>query len=205
MKYHFIHIPKNGGQSVRAALARRGDVSLATPLHSRYVDVVDNLGTDLRYFCIVRNPWSRTASRYLFARHDCRNWPADDPRRLYIERATFEDFVMDRSVFEIPEHPGQPWMGPMNSWFDQLEWISDKDGAVRTECLRLECLDRDLEIFFGEEIRVSRKNSIETPYDYRSMYSDKLRDVVASVFSRDISHFGFFFDSTATRNVVVAK
>jgi hypothetical protein len=202
MKYHFIHIPKNGGQSVRAALARRGDVSLTRPLHARYVDVVDDVGTDLKYFCIIRNPWSRTASRYLFARQDCRNWPFDDPRRVYIERATFRDFVTDQMVFEIPEHPGQPWMGPMNSWFDQLEWIVDKDRTARCQCLRLECLETDLEAYFGEAIRVPRENKTRTPYDYRSMYTDELREIVGSTFAEDISHFGFTFETSATRNIV---
>ncbi|MGH2952259.1 MAG: hypothetical protein ACRDKX_09460, partial [Solirubrobacterales bacterium] len=59
-KYHFIHIPKNGGISVRKALKRRGDVSVSQPFHYRYVDIADNVGRGLQFFCIVRNPWSRT-------------------------------------------------------------------------------------------------------------------------------------------------
>ena len=109
-KYHFVHIPKNGGNSVRAALKKRGDVSLSRPFHYRYVDIADRVGRDLTFFCIVRNPWSRTASRFAFAKQNAQNWSANDPRRIYIENATFENFVKDRKVFDIPEHPAQPWI-----------------------------------------------------------------------------------------------
>ena len=107
-KYHFIHIPKNGGSSVRTALEKRGDVSLSIPYHYRYVDIADKVSRDLTFFCIVRNPWSRTASRYVFGKQNAKEWPAGDPRKSYIEKATFADFVRDQKIFEIPEHPGQP-------------------------------------------------------------------------------------------------
>jgi hypothetical protein len=203
LKYHFIHIPKNGGQSTRAALARRGDVSLTEPLHSRYRDVVGTVGSDLRYFCIVRNPWSRTASRYLFARQNSVNWPASDPRRIYIEKATFAQFVEEQRIFDIPEHPGRPWMGPMNSWFDQLEWVVDESGVVQVQCLRLEHLDADIAAFFGEPVSVPRKNTTRSAKDYRTLYDDRLVEIVARTFARDIEHFGFSFDSPATRNCLV--
>jgi hypothetical protein len=200
--YHFIHIPKNGGTSVRASLKRRGDVSLGQPFHSRYLDVVGELGIDLRYFCVVRNPWSRTASRYVFSRQTARGWPADDPRKLYIEKASFEDYVRDQKIFDIPEHPGRPWMGPMNSWFNQLEWITDEDQIVRCDCLRLERLEHDLEKYFGEPVNVVRENRTKNHYDYKELYTPKLIEAVGEVFQRDIDHFGFTFEGPATRGFV---
>ena len=153
-KYHFIHIPKNGGNSVRRAFRRNGTVSVTKPYHYRYVDVADKVGRHLKFFCIVRNPWSRTASRFVFAKQVSQKWPADDPRRLYLSEASFEDYVRDHRIFEIPEHPGQPWMGPMNSWFDQLEWISNEDGEVVCDCLRLEHLQSDIASYFGNKIKI---------------------------------------------------
>lgn len=201
-RYHFIHIPKNGGTSVRAALARRGDVSLGKPFHSRYVDVVADLDQGLRYFCVVRNPWSRTASRYVFTKQTARRWPADDPRKIYIENASFEDYVRDQRIFEIPEHPGKPWMGPMNSWFNQLDWITDENQIVRCDCLRLEKLENDLETYFGEPVKVQRENTSKQRYSYREMYTEKLIEIIADTFQRDIEHFGFTFDGPATRSFV---
>jgi hypothetical protein len=203
-RFHFIHIPKNGGNSVRAALQRRRDVSLSRPMHFRYVDIADEVGRDLKFFCIVRNPWSRTASRFVFAKQNCRKWPEKDPRKEYIQQASFADFVRDRKIFEIPEHPGQPWMGPMNSWFDHLEWIRDERGEVVCDCLRLEFLTEDISTYFGESIDLPHRNATKTKYDYRSMYDDDLAEIVANEFREDIEYFGFSFDSAATRGFIGA-
>jgi hypothetical protein len=167
------------------------------------VDIADTVGRDLRFFCIVRNPWSRTASRFTFAKQNSKTWPADDPRRIYIEKASFENFVTDRRIFTIPEHPGQPWMGPMNSWFNQLEWVTDESKQVVCDCLRLEYLDHDLTHYFNETIRPRRKNRTKRSYDYRRMYTTELAEVVGATFIDDIEYFGFSFEGAATRNIAV--
>jgi hypothetical protein len=203
-RYHFIHIPKNGGQSIRYALELQRDISLSEPYHYRYVDIADRVGRNLRFFCVVRNPWSRTASRYHFGRQNARQWPVDDPRRQYIERASFADYVRDQKILPIPEHPGQPWMGPLSSWFNQLEWIRDEHGRVVCDCLRLEHLDADLPDYLGRPVTQRRRNVTEDRYDYRTMYDDELAEIVAKTFRADIEYFGFTFDGPATRNVTAS-
>jgi len=201
-RFHFIHIPKNAGESVRDALYLQRDISLSTPYHYRYVDVADTVGRHLKFFAIIRNPWSRTASRYSFGRQNSRNWPVDDPRRRYIERASFSDFVKDQKVLPIPAHPGRPWMGPLSSWFNQLEWIRNENGEVACDCLRMERLADDLPAYLERPITLNRKNETRQRYDYRSMYTDELADIVGQTFKDDIEHFGFTFDGAATRNFV---
>lgn len=200
-RYHFIHIPKNGGTAVRWALQWRGDVSLSEPRHYRYVDVADRLPPGLRFFSVVRNPWSRTASRYLFARKQSLKWGTDDARRIYIQSASFEQFVRDRRILEIPAHPGQPWMGPLNSWFNQLEWLRDGSGTVVCDCLRFEHLNGDINRYFAAWMVLPEKKVARKPYDYRAMYTDELAQTVAEMFRDDIEYFGFGFDGAATRNV----
>lgn len=202
-KYHLIHIPKNGGVAVRSALELRGNVSLSRPYHYRYRDIVNQLDSNLRFFSIVRNPWSRTASRYMFARQTANKWPTDDPRRLFVANATFERFVRERPLLPIPEHPGQPWMGPLSSWFNQLEWIVDERGNVACDCLRLEHLERDLSEYFGIPLSIPRRNVTQETYDYRSMYTDELIEIVADIFRDDIEYFGFDFEGSATRNISI--
>jgi hypothetical protein len=81
-RYHFIHIPKNAGEAVRDAPVSHRDVSLSSPMHNRYVDIADQVGRESQYTLrVVRNPWSRTASRFHFGRQNAARWPADDPRR----------------------------------------------------------------------------------------------------------------------------
>jgi hypothetical protein len=204
-RFHFIHIPKNAGQSVRDALLLQRDVSLSEPYHYRYVDIADRVGRHLQFFAVIRNPWSRTASRYHFARQNAAHWPANDPRRLFIAGASFEDYVRQRPILPIPEHPGQPWMGPLSSWFNQLDWIRDERGHVACDCLRMEMLDSDLDAYLGRSLRLRRRNVTQERYDYRSMYTDELAEIVARLFRDDIEHFGFEFEKPAARNTFCAR
>lgn len=177
------------------------DVSLSEPYHYRYVDIADQVGRHLKFFAVVRNPWSRTASRYHFARQNAEKWDANDPRRKFISKASFADFVREQRILPIPEHPGQPWMGPLSSWFNQLEWIRDERGQVACECLRMEHLSQDLGPFLGRRIDLRHRNTTQERYDYRSMYTDDLIEIVARLFQADIEHFGFAFSGSATREV----
>jgi len=204
-RFHFIHFPKNDGNSIRAALLRSGDVSASKPYHYRYVDIADKIGRHLQFFCIIRNPWSRTTSRFKFAKQNAEKWAADDPRRLYIENAAFSDFVKDQKFFPIPEHPGQPKMGPMNSWFNQLEWIKGENGIVVCDCLRLKNLTYDLSKYFSQALPEHRRNTTKDEYDYRRIYTSTLVELVARKFKDDIDYFGFTFESAATINIAVLE
>jgi hypothetical protein len=204
-RYHFIHIPKNAGESVRDALFLQRDVSLSNPYHYRYVDIADDVGRHLHFFAVIRNPWSRTASRYQFGRQNAARWPDDDPRRTFIERASFADFVREHRILPNPDHPGQPWMGPLSAWLNQLEWIRDQTGAVACECLRFEHLEVDLPAYLNRALNIRQRNVTRSKYDYRSMYTDELVDIVANLFRQDIEHFGFTFESSAARNVFLSK
>ena len=200
--HHFIHIPKNGGISIRNALKKNKSIVLGNPLHSRYKDVVsDNFS--LKYFCVIRNPWSRTVSRYLYAKQNSLIWPDNDPRKKYILKASFKDFVKDRKIFEIPDHPGKPWLGPMNSWFNQLEWITDTEKAVKCDCLRFEALGTDFDNYFNNYIDLPHANETKDKTDYRTMYDDESKEILASFFKEDIDFFGFDFESSATKNISV--
>ncbi len=204
-RFHFIHIPKNAGQSVRDALCLFPEVSMSEPYHYRYIDIADKAGRDLKYFAVVRNPWSRTASRYHFARENAARWPVEDPRRQFIANASFEDFVRQQRILPIPEHPGQPWMGPLSSWFNQLDWIRDDSGTVVCDCLRMERIEEDLSAYLSRTVTLQRRNVTPTKYDYRSMYTGELTNIVSELFRQDIDHFGFSFDGPAIRNVFAAR
>jgi len=204
--YHFIHIPKNGGRSIRRALSMRPEVSLSKEYHHRYVDIAGRIGRDLQYFSVIRNPWSRTASRYVFGKNNARKWPDSDPRKQYLTNATFRDYVTEQRILPIPEHPNAPWMGPLSSWFNQIEWIRDEAGNVVCDCLRLETIDSDISAYFGRKLSIPHRESTRTAtYDYRKMYTDDLAEIVGNTFHQDIEYFGFSFDGPATRNVYVMQ
>lgn len=196
----FVGIPKNGSQSVRHAVAPLKEVYLPSEMHARLRDL-QNFQRDLTCFAVVRNPWSRTVSRWQFCQAMSVKWPRNDERRKYLEKASFENFVTDRPIFEIPGKPGRPWLGPLSSWFNQLEWLTDSSGKVACTCLRFECLEDDLKNFFHGRVSVKHLNKTISAKDYRTMYKDHTIDIIAEIFTKDIQHFGFTFDGAATRMV----
>ena len=196
--YHFIHIPKNGGISIRDALVRHRDVSLSDPLHARYRDVVGKAG-NLRYFCIVRNPWERVVSRFFYARQSAENWPDDDPRKAYFLGASFATFVSDHRNLETPAHPGEPWLGPHGSWFNQLFWISDDSGAVRCDCIDIRTMTTDLSAYLGRTLQLGHRNISKRPR-YLDVYEPWSRDLVGELYADDIEYFGFSFEGGPTKN-----
>ena len=93
MKKIFIHIPKNGGMSLRHDTTMKKHILLAEPRnhkspeytkavletmykngdhhgwqHARWRDLNPDLITTTEAFAIVRNPWARVVSRFMFAK-----------------------------------------------------------------------------------------------------------------------------------------
>jgi hypothetical protein len=69
----------------------------------------------------------------------------------------------------------------------------------------MEELEDDLSLYLGRSVRLKAANLTRQRYDYRSMYSDHLADLVSEYFRDDIEHFGFSFDGPATRNIVATE
>lgn len=203
LKYYFVHIPKNGGMTVREYFKTRRDVYLSKHFHHRYRDTDTKFKNRLKYFSIVRNPWSRTASRFVYSKERAPNWSDDDQRKNYILNVDFDQFVRDHKIIPGKAFPDMPWMGPMSSWQNQLEWITDEQGNVCCDCLRFEHLTQDLTSYFDQPIALTASNVTKTKYDYREMYTDETAQIIAELFSDDISHFGFTFDSPAKQNIVI--
>ena len=152
----------------------------------------------------MRNPWSGTASRYLYTKVNARVWPDNDPRKQYILRVSFEDYVREQKVFPIPHQPDRPW--PLSLWINQIEWITDEAGNVAGDCLRLETLDDDISAYLEREIKIPHTPAMRTgTYDYRALYTPQLIRIVADTFAKDIEHFRFDLEGPAVRNTYTLK
>ena len=92
MKKLFIHIPKNGGVTIRESkifqdkivavnkkwiedykyfkrtMESYGERDTKGVEHARWIDVNPNITSTHTAFAVVRNPWSKVVSRYLFAK-----------------------------------------------------------------------------------------------------------------------------------------
>jgi hypothetical protein len=92
-------------------------------------------------------------------------------------------------------------MGPLNSWFNQLDWIRNEQGVVVCDCLRFEFLSADINKYFAQSMEMPHRNPTRQKYDYRHMYTDDLAEIVSDVFREDIEYFAFDFESPATRGI----
>ena len=201
-----FHIPKNGGATILYGIFGRG---LANPdegtffdnnrkLHFGAYHYNDGHGEFADHFtyreakrrgfvihphsiAIVRNPWKRTVSRYLYLRDKEKRIPAE---------LSFTDWLINRPLAD----DGSEWRA--GGWHQQYEYLIDDEGKMRiSQVLRLE--DINICDFFSEllgrnippiEINVTKK------YDYKSFYTPELVDIVAQVYAKDIELFGYSYE-----------
>ena len=211
----FIAIPKTGTTSVREQIRPKGEplvpqphldirqvrdliylgelrssLSRCTRFPTQDVDDDDAVRRRAREkfdgffkFSAVRNPWARAVSLY-FRREGVRTAGTTD----------FEQFVRDhRYASDTCQHPTLHRC--------QMDWITDESGRIAVDyTYRLEDFDvavREIEERSDGRIRLAAARGNENPGSrsgqYRDMYSDASRRLIATRFERDIDAFGYTF------------
>lgn len=213
----FIAVPKTGTTSIREQLRIPGRKMIPNPhLTIRQVRdglyvylLMQNLGSNRHFptretdvlsdgeirtqaadmfqrffkFASVRNPWARVVSLY--------------NRREGVQMADSLDF---EAFCKKLRYASDTCRNPTRS-ASQLEWMTGEDGSMLVDyVLRLEDLDAGLREINARtqgrlklEQRHSNLNPISTAASYRSIYSDRSRDLVAEICRRDIEFFGYEF------------
>ena len=219
MKKIFVHIPKNGGTSIRRPksgihnLIINSHKTTAVPLvftqaqlnlltlsnnhtgyqHLRWRDFKSKIRQNNQAFAIVRNPWSRTVSRYTFSmKHRdvlLPKRPAD---------YTFEEFLDERYIWN-----GIPylWLRASRSWYQQLEYVVDDNKTLKCDILRFEHFNEDVSKYFNHKNIIPVVNTSDNKKDYREYYTNETKQIIEEWYSEDIDFFGFTFDGTATKNI----
>lgn len=209
MKRLFVHIPKNGGMTIRKGIP--GKILTAgegRQISTAYTNAVrqtmdadgehhgfehcpirywrKDLRRDRRAFAIVRNPWDRVVSRYLFAKFH--NDPCGD--------CSFSEFLSQRNVYGDRKYY---WHRAIKGWYPQTYYVMDR-GKLACDILRFGT--SDVEDYFGlaKPLPVRNVTNIER-LDYRDFYGQYEHDVVAEWYVDDIDFFGFTFEGGATRNL----
>ncbi len=222
-RWIFIHIPKNAGVAIRKSPELAGRLVSADPYfhksraysravretmeaagehhglqHARWRDLKPEVTSRLQAVAVVRNPWSRTYSRWRFAQLAA----AQGKVGPEYSADTFEGFIEERHKLADREYY---WHRAVRGWYPQTDYVTDTEGNLRSDILRFESLDAEARDYFGltSEVRKRNRTSNEKS-DYRSAYTPATIQIIADWYASDIEMFGFDFDGTATKNATYA-
>lgn len=164
--------------------------------HARWIDIKSDITKNHTAFAISRNPWDRVVSRYFFAKKVIeveKKVPSS-----YADVSSFEAFLEERHKWGGIEYM---WHRAVRGWFPFFDHVSDEDGNIRCDILRLEHLNDDLCKYFNlKEMSRARNVTALNKGSYRDLYTPETIQIVADWYSKDIETFGFDFDTCATKN-----
>ena len=212
----FIHIPKNGGASIERLIWRdeefteenlwlgfksgdRNAYQTGGLQHLFAQNVKKAVGAEKyeRYFkfSMVRNPWDKAISQYLYLQKR-----GDLRRFLGLPRhASFKKYLST-----IPKKPHVHWL-------PQVEFILDKNGDLMVDLItRFESYSLAVDSILNE---VKTRTSHPLPQlddvphlnkskrqSYLHYYDEESIGMVEELYQKDISYFDYTFDWDAYRN-----
>lgn len=207
-KYLFVHINKSGGGIITKHMAKNGRTEI-TGKHRSLTKMLQiakqlcknaNIKDDLYIFTVVRNPWERMLSMYLF--YHPSNYNAmeffsgnneiDNDFNAWIKWIYSDKFPIVRihSDVNIVKY----------CFSNQLNWISKSNGEIydNVKILRFENLKRELHYMFTNIMKLNiidldTKVHPTKHKHYTEYYNDDTRDLVAKHYSRDIDYFNYSF------------
>lgn len=221
----FVHIPKNGGMTIRSNKELRRQVLLATPdnhINKEYTaglvkkmkhtqdhqgyehapwrywkkDIRDNY----RAVAIIRNPWDRVVSRYFFAKKVIEIEEDSDQygNTNYADISSFESFLEERHKWGGEEYM---WHRAIRGWYPAKYHVSDENGKVKCDMLRFENYNEDVKLYFGTLTNPQPRNvTAVNKGSYKDIYTPETIQIVADWYKEDIDYWGYDFDTGPTRN-----
>lgn len=191
MSIGFIHIPKNGGSSVKQWFADQ-HIDLITHGHNRF-DEVDSSSANW-WFAMCRNPYHRVISYYEFSRVKA--------QRVITKNRGDDNFVMHQDVLELCKSGFENWVlhyGYIVPQFTQTQLRYITAGTVKVNyVLKLENLQREwrtIKIITGVDAELGRTNVTEKSMN--SYYTKTSQEFVCEMFRDDFEYFKYSPDLPA--------
>ncbi|WP_300059526.1 sulfotransferase family 2 domain-containing protein [uncultured Roseobacter sp.] len=209
--YIFVHIPKTGGTALAAALEARamkddiliGDTPKAQRRKGRLKDLhprgrlwkhstladIDGVASpddiaQMFTFTLVRNPWDRVVSYY----HWLRTQSFDHPAVGLAQSHSFAAFLA------APLIQSSLRQSPARSYMQDVTGVERCDLYIRLE--RFEQDAAPLVAHLGFALSLPHVNASDRPADYRAVYTEDTRALVAQLCAEDIARFGYEFEAS---------
>lgn len=205
----FVHIPKTGGTSIEKIIWPDDDdrcsknlcMGLVDGFHNKYQtgglqhllasqirqEVGSEVFNDYFKFAIVRNPWDKAISQYIYMaeRRDLRQFlglsETDSfkqylvliQKKLHVQWESQHKFILDENGEGMVDYVGR-----FERFGDEVSGIFQELKARRGV---------DVEVDEIPHLRKSSRNH------YRSYYDAEAREMVAHIYKKDIEYFGYAF------------
>jgi hypothetical protein len=223
MQKLFIHIPKNAGMTIRGSevfkdkilpvqrkwienfkdfnntMKEYGERDVKGVEHARWRDVSRNITDQYKAFAVVRNPWSKVVSHYLFAKEAVQRGNIDSS---YADTRSLEHFLDERNKWYDKKYT---WYRAIRGWHPQLHHVTDLEGNVRCDILRVEHLKEDVLKYFNMAEMPRSRNVTSIKEDYRTLYNSRTIQLIAKWYQKDIDYWDFDFDTGARKNIWAGK
>jgi len=167
--------------------------------HARWRDLKIDFRNTHGAFAIIRNPWDRVVSRYMFAKK-----LIEIEKTLpigYADVSSFEAFLEERFKWAGEEFM---WHRAIRGWYPAWDHVSDEKGLeCKTDNIRFGHLNEDMCKYFNLKNMSPARNVTDFMKEgetYRNQYTDKTIQIIADWYKKDIDYWGFDFDTEATKN-----
>ena len=203
-KYLFVHINKSGGGVITENFRQNGDTKL-TGYHRKLEDFLILAKAqyklnkdDLYIFTIVRNPWDRMLSLYLFYKnkHPSPEFYSgiseiDDNFNNWIEYIYSDKFDKTRNHSRVNIFK--------YCFSNQLNWLKDKNNNLININKILKYEDHNLNEFLKNEINLKKIDTVTRIHPtnhqhYSKYYNEKSTELVRKHFLEDIEYFNYSFE-----------
>jgi len=196
----FVHIPKTAGKSINRLFGMEWQKHKDILCYAK--ELRPEVLANYFKFAIVRNPWDRMLSDYIFQKR--KNSPANE--KLFAvdecgQTRRFREWVevafSDPFHYE-PRHWGAEVSPEIHRWSPQVDWISLNGKIAVDRVLRMECLQKD----FADVRRIIDGPFGELPcrnwkfhLHYSHYYDEATQRLVGDYYAKDIETFGYHYES----------
>lgn len=170
--------------------------------HSRWIYVDESWKSAHPCFTVIRNPWSRLVSQFRFGRKLMTEQKVTKNGSGWQLHWSFSEWVSF-----LDSNKNNPLFLSTNSHSTtqniqtQKSYVVNEAGIPVVDVLRFENFNEDTMAYLNLSEPLRPRNVTEKiHHDYKSYYNDDTIEWVKNHFKEDIEHFGFSFDSGATKN-----